>query len=120
MIRVVKEHARPDGLVIIDCPPGTSCPVIEAVRGSDYVLLVTEPAHFGLNDLRLAVEMVEVLSIPFGVRRECTSDIRRGRKSVLVQSPKGGAMEGRDPVKSYRKEVADNLSGTICGRIADS
>jgi MinD superfamily P-loop ATPase len=67
LIRAVKKMAKKDGWVIIDAPPGTSCPVIEAVKGSDYVILVTEPTPFGLNDLRLAVEMVKALSIPFGV-----------------------------------------------------
>ena len=59
----------PDGatLVLIDAPPGTSCPVIEAVRGADLVVLVTEPTPFGLNDLRLAVEMVRALGLPFVV-----------------------------------------------------
>ncbi|MCK4264087.1 MAG: (4Fe-4S)-binding protein, partial [Candidatus Aminicenantes bacterium] len=48
-------------------PPGTSCPVIESVKGSDFSLLVTEPTPFGLNDLRLAVETLKELKIPFGV-----------------------------------------------------
>jgi len=67
LIRAVKRHAPPDGLTIIDCPPGTSCPVIAAIRGSDYVLLVTEPTPFGLHDLKLAVETVRQLKMPFGV-----------------------------------------------------
>jgi MinD superfamily P-loop ATPase len=50
-------------VVLIDAPPGTSCPVIESVRGSDLVVLVTEPTPFGLNDLRLAVEMVRALDL---------------------------------------------------------
>jgi MinD superfamily P-loop ATPase len=54
-------------VTIIDAPPGTSCPVITAVKGSDFVVLVTEPTPFGLHDLKLAVEMVKVLRIPFGV-----------------------------------------------------
>jgi MinD superfamily P-loop ATPase len=54
--------AAPD-VVLIDAPPGTSCPVIESVRGSDLVVLVTEPTPFGLNDLRLAVEMVRALGL---------------------------------------------------------
>ncbi len=54
-------------VVIIDVPPGTSCPVIESVKGSDFCLLVTEPTPFGLNDLILAVEMLKKLKIPFGV-----------------------------------------------------
>jgi MinD superfamily P-loop ATPase len=52
---------------IVDVPPGTSCPVIEAVSGSDFTILVTEPTPFGLNDLELAVETLRKLGIPFGV-----------------------------------------------------
>jgi MinD superfamily P-loop ATPase len=51
-------------LVVIDAPPGTSCPVIDSVRGADLVVLVSEPTPFGLNDLRLAVDMVRALSLP--------------------------------------------------------
>jgi MinD superfamily P-loop ATPase len=67
LIRAVKETAYNDGTTIIDVPPGTSCPVIEAAKGSDFCLLVTEPTPFGLNDLILAVEMLRILKIPFGV-----------------------------------------------------
>jgi len=67
VIRAVKETAAKADLVIIDAPPGTSCPVIESVRDSDYVLLVTESTPFGLHDLKLAVEMVRALGLPFGV-----------------------------------------------------
>lgn len=67
VIRAVKRRLPADGIVIIDAPPGTSCPVVEAVRDTDYVVLVTEPTPFGLNDLRLAVEMLRELEIPFGV-----------------------------------------------------
>ena len=67
IIRKEKEIIDPAKTVIIDCSPGTSCPVIEGVRGSDFCLLVTENTPFGLNDLELAVEMVKVLGIPMGV-----------------------------------------------------
>ncbi len=67
LIRAVKKRTRESGLTIIDAPPGTSCPVIQSVRGADYVVLVTEPTPFGLNDLKLAVEMLRVLKLPFGV-----------------------------------------------------
>jgi MinD superfamily P-loop ATPase len=53
--------------VILDAPPGTSCPVVESVRGADFVLLVTEPTPFGLHDLRLMVEVVRELDLPAGV-----------------------------------------------------
>jgi MinD superfamily P-loop ATPase len=67
VIRAVKEAAGESETIIVDSPPGTSCPVIEAVKDSDFVLLVTEPTPFGLNDLELAVGMVRELKIPFAV-----------------------------------------------------
>jgi len=66
VIRQVKERGN-SGIVIRDVPPGTSCPVVEAVKGSDFCLLVTEPTPFGLNDLALAVDMVRELGIPCGI-----------------------------------------------------
>jgi len=67
LIRQVKKLINPTRTVIIDAPPGTSCPVITAVKGSDFCVLVTEPTPFGLNDLILAVEVLRKLQIPFGV-----------------------------------------------------
>jgi MinD superfamily P-loop ATPase len=67
LIRAVKSAAVSADLRIFDAPPGTSCPVVETVRESDYVVLVTESTPFGLNDLKLAVEMVRVLNRPLGV-----------------------------------------------------
>ena len=71
LIRKEKEFINNGKTVIIDSSPGTSCPVVEAVRGSDFCLLVTEPTPFGLNDLRLAVKMVQKLNIPLGVVVNC-------------------------------------------------
>lgn len=67
LIAAVKRHCVDNGIIIIDSPHGTSCPVIEAVRGCDVVVLVTEPTPFGLEDLVLAVGAVRELGIPFGV-----------------------------------------------------
>jgi MinD superfamily P-loop ATPase len=67
VIRAVLASAPARGTVVIDAPPGTSCPVIESVRTADVALLVTEPTPFGLWDLKLAVEMVRELGVPFGV-----------------------------------------------------
>jgi len=67
VIRAVKNEIPPDHLAILDCPPGTACPMITAVRGTDFVILVTEPTPFGLNDLRLAVETLRGMELPFGV-----------------------------------------------------
>jgi len=71
VIRKVKSLIRNDMHVIIDAPPGTSCPMIESVKESDFVCLVTEPTPFGLNDLKLAVGVVRELKIPHGVVINC-------------------------------------------------
>jgi len=67
IIRQVKKHTGAEGVTIIDASPGTSCPVVEAVKGSDFCILVTEPTPFGLSDLRLAVETVRELGLRHGV-----------------------------------------------------
>ncbi len=67
LIKSVKKKKSSNSLTIIDAPPGTSCPVITAMKNTDFVLLVTEPTPFGLHDLRLAVEAIKVLGIPGGL-----------------------------------------------------
>ncbi len=62
----IKENF-PKHIRLYDAPPGTSCPVIEAAKESDFILLVTEPTPFGLNDLTLAVETMRVLDKKFAV-----------------------------------------------------
>ena len=72
VIRQLKQWAIPpdagDRPVILDAPPGASCPVVETMRGADAVLLVTEPTPFGLHDLRVAVEVArDELGLPVAV-----------------------------------------------------
>jgi MinD superfamily P-loop ATPase len=72
IIRQLKDqtlgHMARDQAAILDAPPGTACPVVETIRGADYVLLVTEPTPFGLHDLRLAVQVArDELGLPVGV-----------------------------------------------------
>jgi MinD superfamily P-loop ATPase len=67
VIERVKTAVQPDKVNIIDAPPGTSCPVISSVKNTDFVILVTEPTPFGLNDLKLAVGMVKILNISHGI-----------------------------------------------------
>ena len=67
LIRALKKSMRNDMPTILDAPPGTSCPVIAAIRDTDFVILVTEPTPFGLHDLKLAVDMVREIKIPYGV-----------------------------------------------------
>ncbi|RKX25090.1 MAG: (4Fe-4S)-binding protein, partial [Candidatus Zixiibacteriota bacterium] len=63
----LRKLANKSNVTIIDAPPGTSCPVIEAINGTDFVILVTEPTPFGLNDLKLAIGMMREIDLPFGV-----------------------------------------------------
>jgi MinD superfamily P-loop ATPase len=67
VIKAVKARIPAADLVLIDAPPGTSCPVIESVRGADFLLLVTEPTPFGLHDLKLAVDMARALGLAMGL-----------------------------------------------------
>jgi len=95
-------------LTIIDVPPGTSCPVVESVKGGDFCLLVTEPTPFGLNDLVLAVEMLRKLRIPFGVliNRADVGDTKvdeycqREKISILMRIPMD-----RDIAIAYSKGI---------------
>lgn len=67
LIKAVKKQLENSKRVIFDAPPGTSCPAVETVHDSDFVILISEPTPFGLNDLVLAVEMLRALQRPFGV-----------------------------------------------------
>ncbi|OQX64128.1 MAG: (4Fe-4S)-binding protein [Desulfococcus sp. 4484_241] len=67
LIKKVRSFEDHDGVTIIDAPPGTSCPVIAAVKGVDFVVMVTEPTPFGLHDLKLGVGAVRLLGLPCGL-----------------------------------------------------
>jgi len=67
VIKAVKKQIDKQKNVIIDAPPGTSCPVIETVKGSNFCVLVTEPTPFGLHDLKITVQVLEDIGLPFGV-----------------------------------------------------
>ena len=67
LIKEVKKYIDPNKIAILDAPPGASCPVIATTMGSDFIILVTEPTPFGIHDLRIAVQAISALEIPFGV-----------------------------------------------------
>lgn len=67
LIKAVKRDGPQADIRILDCPPGTSCPVIAGLGSSDLAVLVTEPTPFGLHDLTLAVGVLRKMQIPFGV-----------------------------------------------------
>ena len=80
VIKQLKQWKPPqdEGVSVWDTPPGTSCPVVESIRGADYLVLVTEPTPFGLHDLKLAAQLATELSIPAGVvvNRDGVGDAR--------------------------------------------
>lgn len=67
IIRELKKRLRDDIAVVLDCSPGASCTVVQSVNGCDYCILVTEPTPFGLHDLKIAVQLIKKMGIPFGV-----------------------------------------------------
>jgi MinD superfamily P-loop ATPase len=112
---------KPDQILIIDASPGTTCPVVEAMREADFVLLVTEPTPFGLHDLRLAVQVARELNLPAGVviNRDGVGDsgvddyCRQAGLPVLMRIPLDSAIaegiaRGR-PLTHIRPEYAPLL-----------
>jgi len=67
VIRAVRRAVRPGGVILLDAPPGTSCPAVASIRGADVAMLVTEPTPFGCSDLGAAVETCRALGVPCGV-----------------------------------------------------
>ncbi|MCK4537622.1 MAG: P-loop NTPase [Candidatus Krumholzibacteria bacterium] len=84
-------------LFIIDAPPGTSCQMVESVRGADYVVLVAEATPFGKNDFLLAAEVVKMFGIPCGVV------LNRVMDSGASDS-EGSSMSAQDGIKEYCRE----------------
>jgi MinD superfamily P-loop ATPase len=116
--------------IILDAPPGTSCPVVESIHGADFVLLVTEPTPFGLHDLRLMVEVVRELNIPAGVvvnrdgigNAEVDRFCEQADLPVLMRIPLdreigAGIAQGK-PLLAVRPEYAD-LMRELHGRTKD-
>lgn len=67
IIEQLKEITKDEDLVIIDSPPGTSCSTVTSIEGVDYAIVVSEPTPFGVSDMKMVVEMLNAMQIPFGV-----------------------------------------------------
>lgn len=67
IIKALKDNTKDKELVVIDSPPGTSCATVAAVEDSDFAIVVTEPTPFGVSDMKMVVEMLREMNIPFGV-----------------------------------------------------
>lgn len=66
-LKFIDEKFNDNYIKLYDAPPGTSCPVIEATKDADFIILITEPTPFGLNDVILAIETMQELNKDFGV-----------------------------------------------------
>ncbi|MGB9822422.1 P-loop NTPase [Thermodesulfovibrio sp.] len=107
VIEEAKKFIKPDKITIIDAPPGTSCPAVAAVKGSDFCILVTEPTPFGLHDLELAYEATRALKIKSGVIINKSGDdqlieefCRKNKIHVLLKIP-------------FNREIAETYSKGI-------
>jgi MinD superfamily P-loop ATPase len=123
--RQVAAGPAADLVEILDAPPGTSCPVVETLRGGDFALLVSEPTPFGLHDLRLVVEVVRELALPAGViiNRDMPNngDLERFCREldlpILMRIPLdrgiGSALASGQSLVAVRPEYGEALRGVF-------
>ncbi|MFO7881952.1 MAG: ATP-binding protein [Kosmotogaceae bacterium] len=105
IIRHLKKHIDDNRTVILDSPPGVSCPVVETLRGADSALLVTEATPLGFHDLLLAVDVVREMGIPMGVVvNRASDDYEQIEKYVEVENI---PLLGKIP---YDKKIAEKYS----------
>lgn len=105
LIKEVKDALPLDRTTIMDCPPGTTCMMIESVRGSDYVVMVTEPTPFGVHDLLLASDVLKRMGIPHGV--VINKDGQGGADVAAVCTERGLTVLGRIP---FRRDIAERYA----------
>jgi MinD superfamily P-loop ATPase len=127
LIRELHRHVPYDGVALMDCPPGTSCPVVETMRGADRGILVTEPTPFGLSDLKLAVETARRLDLPVGVvinrsgigNSDVSDYCRREGLAVYAAIP-----DDRSVAEAYSRGDLPSFVlpeyGRIIGKLADA
>jgi MinD superfamily P-loop ATPase len=130
IINATIKEAGNEGIVILDAPPGTSCPFIHTVASADYVILVTEPTPFGLSDLKISVEILKQLGKPFSViinraglgNNDIYKYLSSENISVSMEIPfdKGVAelYSGGNIVAAYRRDIEEkfeNLAGILTG-----
>ena len=128
LIRAVKAKQRDDILNIIDCPPGSSCPVMTAVNGADYIILVTEASPFGLNDLKITIAAIHEIDIPFGIIINRASDSYKNVQQycesenidILLEIPEslavarsysegGNLLDAMPQIKPALKNIVDSI-----------
>lgn len=113
LIKATKNRMKEAALRIVDCPPGTTCAMIEAIRDSDFCLLITEPTPLGLHDLELSLEAIRLMNIPGGLvinrwqgeEQELAALSNKTGIPILERIPFSpelarAYMQGRDPLQA--------------------
>jgi len=133
LINATKNKKKEAELRIIDCPPGTTCAMIEAIKDSDYCLLVTEPTPFGLHDLELSLEAVGLLGIPAGLvinrwqgeEQKLVALSKRTGVPILARIPFSpelarAYMQGQDPLEAmpYLRSILTEIFSQIKGALS--
>ncbi len=115
IIEDILNRSQDEAIVVIDSPPGTACPAVASLQNAQLAVLVTEPTPFGLNDLKLAVKMLEIMEINYGVVINRSSEFDYIIEEWCGQ--KGVSIWGKIPVDmkiariySEGKIVVDELS----------
>lgn len=108
IIRELKKRMQNDMPVILDCSPGASCTVVQSIEGCDYCLLVSEPTPFGVHDLKIAVQLVRKMGIPFGVAVNKASQTNKSVHEFCAKNGIEVLMEipfSQEIAKGYSKGV---------------
>ena len=130
LIDAVKKVPGDESWVLLDSPPGATCPVVTILQDADFALLVAEPTPFGRHDLALVLALARQLDIPCGVviNRSEGNDgpverlcLREGieilarmpfRREVAAACAEGALAVDADP------EVAAAFSGLLSNLVA--
>lgn len=133
VIQELRQHTGDADILLLDAPPGSSCPMLATVKGSDYVCLVTEPTPFGLNDLRMAVDALRELGLRIGVvinradigdsrvRNYCTvehlpilAEIANDRKVAEAYSRGQIAIDAIPELRATFESLATEIEEQVC------
>lgn len=131
ILREIYKLIKDDKVSMVDCPPGSSCSVINSITDSDFALLVTEPTVFGLHDLKIAAQLVKQLKIPAGIiinrsgekdnmiEEYCKDEdipllgkIPFDRSAAEVYS-RGELLVDSEKFRGYFQDILDNVKGVI-------
>lgn len=127
--KLLEISERDDGRdIFIDCPPGSSCAVMESIKDADYCVLVVEPTVFGVHNFKMVLELVELFNKPYGIiiNKYVDSDnpadrfMKEAQMDVLTHIPYDGElgeMNSRGLVVSRENPKYENIFKDILKKI---